>query len=572
MTTSREKFFYTRTLCCLLKALEGVETEIELRNESVVIGTIESVNSAMDVTMRNCELIVAGSSKKLHKLYVQGRNVRMVHVPDDINMINAMQGVIDKFNAPALGRDEFKKCSRGRGRGRGMSFRGNRGQGRGEGRARGRARGGFSQSTSDVGVAGRGQVHGYGRGLSTSGDDGNGQACGWGRGSSNTSSSTSSDAGRGRVYGRGRGQVYGRGRGQVNRPGRGSSGDANRRGQVYERGSDPGIGGDTGTGRGQVFGQGIGFPVSVSGDIGRGEVLGYGKSSAVGSMLRPDYMLQTPADHLQSQALPQVPNPTLSSRETESSVSWTDLRQKIQGNKHHSPVQEGSSVRHWDKPRMKRGSPSSSRDSWDSSSDSESESGKSHRSRRYSPRSPMFEQAMASSSGSTISRGERKSVRDSSELRRYEYDKDDYPIPRHLSGHRLASPLRETKHFHSSRTESSEHRDSGRHGHEKYHGKTDSRSRTHDSRSGNRVSPGPSGGVSSWSHSNRRNSPDRDESKSARDHSKARRRSSSGERKSSRRSSHERGQSGSSRSSHVGDGSASSRRKSPGRDESKPRK
>ncbi|XP_076467254.1 uncharacterized protein LOC143298309 [Babylonia areolata] len=154
MTTARDKFFYTRTLCCLLKALEGVETEIELRNECHVKGTVESVSAAMDVTMRNCELIVGGRPKQLQRLLVQGRKIRMVIIPDDIDMVEAMQRVIGMYNVTAMGRNEFKKTPRAKQMGRGKSGRGGSRGGRGKtmssrGRGfpgRGRGRGGLQSS------------------------------------------------------------------------------------------------------------------------------------------------------------------------------------------------------------------------------------------------------------------------------------------------------------------------------------------------------------------------------------------------------------------------------------------
>lgn len=127
MTSSREKFFYTRTLCCLLKSLEGVETEIELRNDSSVKGIIETVSSAMSVTMRNCVLTFGDRRKFFQNLFIQGRKIRMVFVPDDINMIQAMQQTISRFNVQFQGRKEFLKPrrqgrSRGSSRGRGGVF------------------------------------------------------------------------------------------------------------------------------------------------------------------------------------------------------------------------------------------------------------------------------------------------------------------------------------------------------------------------------------------------------------------------------------------------------------------
>lgn len=42
-----------RTLVCLLQGMEGVATHVELRNETTIFGTIESVDAAMHITMSN---------------------------------------------------------------------------------------------------------------------------------------------------------------------------------------------------------------------------------------------------------------------------------------------------------------------------------------------------------------------------------------------------------------------------------------------------------------------------------------------------------------------------------------
>ena len=176
MTTARDKFFYTRTLCSLLKALEGLETEIELRNEAHVKGTVESVSASMSVTMRNCDLTVAGRARKLERFLVQGRKIRMVIIPDDVNMIGAMQSVISMYNNPVLGKDEFRKIGlkgrgrvksrgRGSGRGRGMAEQNVLGRGRGAvGNVRGRGQLQNIRSTGDTErLTGRGDLRTRGR-------------------------------------------------------------------------------------------------------------------------------------------------------------------------------------------------------------------------------------------------------------------------------------------------------------------------------------------------------------------------------------------------------------------------
>lgn len=591
MTTSREKFYYTRTLCCLLKALEGVETEIELRNESHVKGTVEFVSGAMGVTMLNCELIVAGRMKKLQRLFVQGRKIRMVVVPDDINMIDAMQRVINMFNAPVLGRNEFKKRSvgrgRGEGRGRGISYRGK--SGGGFGRARGRARGGVPWG-APAGDAGRGQVYGRGRGSSDGGEAGRGQVFGRGSGSR-----IGGDAGRGQVglFGCGRDSdaiIADIGTSQVYEHGSGSLSSGARRGGDFGQGS--GVRGmhiGTGTGRTErdqtqnqsdsdnALGS-LHRPDYMSQQVPAGhahsqalpQVQVPSLSSAVGSMLCPDYMNpQVPAGHSHSQTLPHVQVPSLSSTAScaspESSQSWTDLRQKIQGNKN---LQEGS--RH--KSHMMKES-LSGRPCYSSSEGGESH--KKHSRKSLTPVSSKHQ--IASSSRSETSRGERDSVKLKDRLSQLRHSDKHHDYPKrhtHVSHttHRRASSSGEAKHSHScrTRTESSERGDYDRHA-EKYHGQTESE--RHDSRSRSRISPGRDG---SHSSSSRGGSPGQDECKFVRDQGKYTRRSSPTStsmsrehHKSSRRSLRAGDRPKSTRLSPARDQSASSRRRSSARDEFK---
>lgn len=42
--TSREKFNYYNTLLCLLKAMEGKNVAVDLRNDSYVCGTVSIVD------------------------------------------------------------------------------------------------------------------------------------------------------------------------------------------------------------------------------------------------------------------------------------------------------------------------------------------------------------------------------------------------------------------------------------------------------------------------------------------------------------------------------------------------
>lgn len=42
--TSKEKFFYHNTLLCLVKAMQGKKTTVDLRNDSYICGLVLSVD------------------------------------------------------------------------------------------------------------------------------------------------------------------------------------------------------------------------------------------------------------------------------------------------------------------------------------------------------------------------------------------------------------------------------------------------------------------------------------------------------------------------------------------------
>lgn len=97
MASNREKFLIKNTLICLLKAVEGKVTTVELRNENSITGTIEHVDGFMCISMSNvCFKTMAGKMTNFESFYVQGTHIRYVHIPDEINMKKAMEFEVNK--------------------------------------------------------------------------------------------------------------------------------------------------------------------------------------------------------------------------------------------------------------------------------------------------------------------------------------------------------------------------------------------------------------------------------------------------------------------------------------------
>ena len=103
MQTSKDKALYCNTLVGIIKACEGKNTQIDLRNEMQLYGKVESVESNMNVIMSNAVLTMPFSKyssasleqqlkpKHYTEMTVRGKNIRFVHIPDSIDMIEALQ-------------------------------------------------------------------------------------------------------------------------------------------------------------------------------------------------------------------------------------------------------------------------------------------------------------------------------------------------------------------------------------------------------------------------------------------------------------------------------------------------
>ena len=99
METPRERYFITNSMICLLKAVEGFETTVEMRNEKVVEGHIDKVDGYMNISMSDVtlKLLLTGEEKKFDSFFVNGKSIRYVHIPDEINMRKSMDKVLKRY-------------------------------------------------------------------------------------------------------------------------------------------------------------------------------------------------------------------------------------------------------------------------------------------------------------------------------------------------------------------------------------------------------------------------------------------------------------------------------------------
>ena len=101
--TLREKFKVKHTMVCLLRAVVGRITTVELRNECCATGYVDDVDGFMNVTMSKV-LFVDQDEHKTHmeSFFVQGSLIRYVQIPDDIDMVKVMQQEVRNLN-PKIG-------------------------------------------------------------------------------------------------------------------------------------------------------------------------------------------------------------------------------------------------------------------------------------------------------------------------------------------------------------------------------------------------------------------------------------------------------------------------------------
>lgn len=87
-----ERALSCKTLVCLVQALESKKTTVELRNETSVHGTIDLVDGYMNVHMSNVKFTSAtGETRLFDNFFVQGRQIRFVQIPDDVNIAEAIE-------------------------------------------------------------------------------------------------------------------------------------------------------------------------------------------------------------------------------------------------------------------------------------------------------------------------------------------------------------------------------------------------------------------------------------------------------------------------------------------------
>lgn len=99
MAGGRERAVAERTLVCLLQAVQGHRTTVELRNESSAVGLIENVDGFMNISMSDVKFTKGngGEVMEFPTMFIHGRQIRYVQIPDFIDMRKAIDEQLSKL-------------------------------------------------------------------------------------------------------------------------------------------------------------------------------------------------------------------------------------------------------------------------------------------------------------------------------------------------------------------------------------------------------------------------------------------------------------------------------------------
>lgn len=77
-----------KSLGILLVSLQGEEVIIELKNDIEITGIIEEADENMNLTLHNVQQVFpSGYSRTMDLAFVNGTNIRYVHIPSRINAV-----------------------------------------------------------------------------------------------------------------------------------------------------------------------------------------------------------------------------------------------------------------------------------------------------------------------------------------------------------------------------------------------------------------------------------------------------------------------------------------------------
>ncbi|KAM4795135.1 U7 snRNA-associated Sm-like protein LSm10 [Rhinophrynus dorsalis] len=108
----KERTIAENSLVILLQGLHGYATTVDLRDESSATGTIINVDAFMNIRLAKVTYSDRqGKQTSLDDLFITGRNVRYVHIPEEVNVIRTIEEQLGKIQSVrgfgGKGRREF---------------------------------------------------------------------------------------------------------------------------------------------------------------------------------------------------------------------------------------------------------------------------------------------------------------------------------------------------------------------------------------------------------------------------------------------------------------------------------
>ncbi|XP_020839312.1 U7 snRNA-associated Sm-like protein LSm10 isoform X2 [Phascolarctos cinereus] len=110
----KERTIAENSLVILLQGLRGLVTTVDLRDETVARGRVDNVDAFMNIRLAEVTYTDRqGQQVQLDDLFVTGRNVRYVHIPDDVDITTTIEQQLQaihrvrNFGSEGKGRREF---------------------------------------------------------------------------------------------------------------------------------------------------------------------------------------------------------------------------------------------------------------------------------------------------------------------------------------------------------------------------------------------------------------------------------------------------------------------------------
>ncbi|KAM3596983.1 uncharacterized protein V6R79_023990 [Siganus canaliculatus] len=99
ISSIRERTIAENSMVVLLQGLQGEVTTVDLKDESTARGRVVNVDAFMN--LRLADVLYRdrrGRLTQLQDLFITGRNIRYVHIPDHIDIMKTIQSQLTKIH------------------------------------------------------------------------------------------------------------------------------------------------------------------------------------------------------------------------------------------------------------------------------------------------------------------------------------------------------------------------------------------------------------------------------------------------------------------------------------------